>query len=402
MSQYWLAGYGSWIAVSAGVAMSVMRWFGAILSFSLVQFACSSGSSKEGSSEAGGLGSNAGTGGSATSPTTEHAPSGGRGSQTDPGVGVPAGDGGTTATGTESSCGVVTHQRESKRAEIILVLDRSSSMQMSPRGGATRKWDMVLPAIENVVTATNDSIGWGLKFFPEGDGTISCAAESIVPLIHVPVAEDNAAKVIDAIDASGPDGTGTPTADAIKFATAHLAERSAVTDNQKFILLATDGEPTCPTRSAVDDAIDAVSAALDAGYPTFVIGVDTSGNVATLNQLARAGGRPREATAEDDNSFYLASTQSDLEAALASITSVVVSCVFPLEPPPPVPDNIAVDFSGARAERDPTKQNGWEYTKADHSEIEVYGEWCDRIKREASNKVQISYGCPNVPIPLLQ
>jgi hypothetical protein len=297
---------------------------------------------------------------------------------------------------------VVTHQRESKRAEIILVLDRSSSMQLTARGGTARKWDMVLPAIESVVTATNDRIRWGLKFFPEGNGTVSCSADSIVPLIHVPVAEDNAAKVVEAIDAEGPDGTGTPTADAITFAAAHLAERDAETDSQKFILLATDGEPTCPTRTAVADAVDAVTAALDAGYPTFVIGVDTSANVATLNQLAQAGGRPREPSAEDENSFYLASTQSDLEAALDSITSVVVSCVFPLEPPPPVPDNIAVDFNGKRAERDPAKQNGWEYTKADHSEIEVYGEWCERIKREASNQVQISYGCPNVPIPPLQ
>jgi hypothetical protein len=296
---------------------------------------------------------------------------------------------------------VVTHQRDRKRAEIILVVDRSSSMQQTARGGVVRKWDMVLPAIKSVVTASSDSIDWGLKFFPEGDGKISCAEDSIVPLIHVPVAENGAAKVIEAIDASGPNGTGTPTADAVKFATAHLAERDGESDSQKFILLATDGEPTCPARNAVADAVTAVAAALDAGYPTFVIGVDTTANVATLNQLAQAGGRPREASA-DKNSFYLASTQDELEAALGSITSSVASCVFPLDPPPPVPENIAVDFSGQRAERDASKQNGWDYTKVDHSEVELYGEWCDRVKRERSNKVQITYGCPNVPIPPLQ
>jgi hypothetical protein len=75
--------------------------------------------------------------------------------------------------------------------------------------------------------------------------------------------------------------------------------------------------------------------------------------------------------------------------------------VFELEPPPPVPENIAVDFNGARAERDPTKTNGWEYTKDDYTELEVFGEWCSRIQTEANNQVQIRYGCPNQEIPVI-
>jgi hypothetical protein len=116
--------------------------------------------------------------------------------------------------------------------------------------------------------------------------------------------------------------------------------------------------------------------------------------------MAVAGGRPRPITATNPVSFYPASTQAELTTALQTITGAVASCVFELNPPPPVPDNIAVDFNGMRAAHDPTKMNGWEYTSADHTSLEVFGAFCDKIKKEAMNQVDIKYGCPGVPIPL--
>jgi hypothetical protein len=52
-----------------------------------------------------------------------------------------------------------------------------------------------------------------------------------------------------------------------------------------------------------------------------------------------------------------------------------------------------------RAERDPSLQNGWEYTNDDYSQLEVYGTWCERIKSEAASAVNIKYGCPETEIP---
>jgi hypothetical protein len=277
-------------------------------------------------------------------------------------------------------------------------------MEDPPSGGSIPKWEMTLPPLRSVVTSTNASIQWGLKLYPELDETASCAPESIVPLIHVPIASDNATAVVAKMDAATPKGDGTPTGDAIKFATAHLDELAKSTDNPKFILLATDGDPNCPSSDALGYTVDAITAALDKGYPTFVIGVDTtkSSSINRLNAMAKAGGRPRTVSdPEEEPSFYLASTQSELEAALGAITTSVASCVFDLSPPPPVPENIAVDFGGTRAERDPSRTNGWEYTKEDKTQLEVYGQWCERIQGEGNNRVQIRYGCPNEDIPLV-
>ncbi|MGC4089249.1 MAG: VWA domain-containing protein [Polyangiaceae bacterium] len=306
-----------------------------------------------------------------------------------------------TAVGaTTPSCGVQAFKRERKPTEIILVLDRSASMKDTPSGGTMQKWQMVLPAITGVIRTTDNSISWGLKLYPEGKDTGSCVAATIVPLIHVPVAPVNATNVIAAINATAPEGDGTPTGDAIKYATEHLKARNNT--NPKFILLATDGDPSCPSSNATPYAVTAIADALKAGFPTFVVGVDTSkdSSVNNLNQMAVAGGRPRATTGTDMVYFYLASTQAALTTALQTITGDVASCVFDLDPPPPVPDNIAVDFSGQRTARDPTRQNGWEYTNANHTQLEVFGSWCDRIKNEAMNQVEIKYGCPNQPIPL--
>lgn len=320
----------------------------------------------------------------------------------DPPIVHPAPDAGSTIPPDEDVCGVQDFDRQPKPAEVLLVLDRSGSMENDLETGETR-WEAIVPTLVSAIDATSAGIWWGLKSYPELDDTEQCAPESIVPTIHVPIAEMSGGTVVTAIEATTPLGDGTPTGDAIRFALEHLRERAMLSDNPKFLLLATDGEPNCPDDDddedvdAVDYTVAAIADALAEGFPTFVVGVDTTDDdtVDNLNAMAEAGGRPRAG----DPSFYLASTQEEIEMALQEITGEIASCVFDLDPPPPVPDNIAVDFNGMRAERDPSLQNGWEYTKDDYSQLEVYGTWCERIKSEAESAVNIKYGCPETEIP---
>jgi hypothetical protein len=308
--------------------------------------------------------------------------------------------GGNGASSDAEKCGEHHFDLERKPAELLLVLDRSASMKDAPSGASssTPKWDLLVPAVNEVINATDASVSWGVKMFPEGTGS-ECDASAVTDHIDVDVAAMNAPNVAAAVTSSMPEGNGTPTADAIDRGLAYL--RSRTSDNPKYILLATDGEPSCPKPS--DDArtlaVKAVANAAAAGIHTFVVGVATTKSSATtaLSDMAIAG---MEARNEDPNPlatrYYLANTKDELVASLKQITGQISGCTFSWDQPPPVPGNIAVKVGGAKAPRDSTE--GWEYVDRNYKSIEVHGSWCDKIKTTGANVVEIVFGCPDVEI----
>jgi hypothetical protein len=229
------------------------------------------------------------------------------------------------------------------------------------------------------------------------------ALPTINDQIHVPIATSNAETVVSAIGATTPDGDGTPTGDAIRAGVRYLTGLQTPTD--KYILLATDGEPSCAgvgsggQENARPYAVAAVQEAVAQGFPVFVVGVATTKDTATqaLNDMANAGGVPRPALNPLATRYYLANTQDELVTAFRAIAGEIASCVFPLSKPPPVPDNIAVKLDGAKLPQDPTRQNGWEYTDASLTAVEVHGPACDQIQ-SAARGVEIIYACRGVVI----
>lgn len=290
-------------------------------------------------------------------------------------------------------------------AEILIVLDRSGSMREVPSGSTTgtTKWDLVVPGVNEVVTATDASVSWGLKVFPEGEGQ-ACVAGSVTNAIPVAIAAKNAAAVTAQITATTPDGMGTPTGDAINAAVTYLKTLSD--PNPKFILLATDGEPTCAatssnTQQARTYAVQAITDAAAAGFKTVVVGVATTkaNTTSALNEMAVAGQMARVDPDPAATKFYLASTKDELVRSLAQITGQVSSCVFDLKTAPPDPDNIAVKINGQKAPKDSTHMNGWDYVGAGYTQVEVFGQWCDQLKAADANKVNFVLGCPGETIP---
>lgn len=335
------------------------------------------------------------------------------------------GSGGTiSVSGTGGSsgdeCGVQTFNLERKPAEVLLVLDRSNSMEDPPDNyirpdGTTetaKKWDLIIPALLRVVEDTNAMVSWGLKVFPEGEFAGACVAGTVTPTIDVEIAENNAQAVIDRINVTNNHGDGTPTGDAIKRSVEYLQGRTSVNDYNRYILLATDGEPSCinvtETSGPADDdqatarpyAIDAISAAASAMFNTFVVGVGTNKESAkdTLNAMALAGGQTANCANPLDSCFYLGNSQDQLVEALRSIATVISTCIFPLTATPPDPNNVRVILNGERIDRDPTKQNGWEYQDASQTIVEVYGPACDNIKQTDPADVAIRFGCPNIDV----
>ena len=295
----------------------------------------------------------------------------------------------------EPECGRQMFELERKPADVLLVLDRSASMKDDVNGdddGNPSKWDLVVPALKEVIGATDAAVAWGLKLFPEGDGAGECNEESYPDSIAVPIKPDNASAVNQAITTTMPEGDGTPTGDAVDEAVNYL--KTVPDQNRKYILLATDGEPSCAGKTkgssdAREVAVAAVQRAASADIHTFVVGIATTKDSAskTLTQLAQAG---LEAPA---SGFYLASTKDELAAAVRLITGVVARCRFPLASAPPNPDHVGVSIGATRVAKDPGQKNGWNYVDGGLSAIELFGAACDTVKNSGGESVSVVFGC---------
>ena len=181
-------------------------------------------------------------------------------------------------------------------------------------------------AIDTVVMTTQATVNWGLIFF----GSDNMCGVNATP--NVAIAANDYTAISQAYANSTP-GSYTPTRTAVDAAAAYM---ETVTDtNPKYLLLATDGLPNCiPGDSNVGDddsagAKTAVMNAATAGFKTFVVGIGNTNGVATLNQLAMAGGEAQVGSA-DGNSFYEVNSTADLVTALNKIVGMVASCTIPL------------------------------------------------------------------------
>jgi hypothetical protein len=331
------------------------------------------------------------------------------------GIGLSSGAGGDIGLGTGGmSCGQSSVPVMPEPPDILIIQDKSGSMNddendMSCRGGcgATSKWTHLTAALTKVVQNTDTTVNWGIKYFSDNS---ACSA-SKPPAVAI--AAMNGAAVTTSIMGTQPGGN-TPTRDAITSGAAYLA---TLTDtNPKFLLLATDGLPNCPTGCASNPnpsgsctttdnpsedmaAEAAIMMAAMQGYQTFVIGI---GNVATaqntLNQFAINGGQAQTGAA---TSYYAATDEASLEAALTKIVGVVASCTIPLTGVPANLTNVAVSVDNAAGT--PTKvpedaTNGWTYTDATNTAIQLHGSYCDSVKNGTYTNVQFVYSCDGQPI----
>jgi Mg-chelatase subunit ChlD len=357
-----------------------------------------------GGSSGGSAGANAagGSGGSTMPRTPDGGPSlAGTSGTTD--AGAADGGGMDQAPSAEMNCGLNKIQLARKPGNLLLVLDRSGSMAL-PIGAAQPavRWGEVVGALDSVVAKTQQTISWGLKLYPQGQGQADVDVCGVPDGVSVPLAALNHDPIMSAIRQNAPviDGGATPTQDAVRKALAFLKSQPGMQD--PTLVIATDGEPNCAPGddpgegSDADATVAVVAEALTAGIPSYVVGIATAGSMAdqTLNRLADAGGRPRT----DATHYYPVASRDQLVQAFNAITGEIASCIFPLNPRPPVPDNVAVDVDGTRLPQDSTGAQGWHYGANDDS-IVLAGAACTKVKTSPATNVQIIYGCPNVVIP---
>jgi hypothetical protein len=346
--------------------------------------------------------------GCSSSGTTGVTVSGSGNNSGNPGGGGNGGNTGNGGSGTNpgvgAACGTKTFGLQKVPPDLMIVLDKSGSMDDLPDGtncnrrsmancATDAKWPLMTAAINQVVMQTQDSIRWGLKYFPD-QFLDQCG---VVAAPEVPIAPMNAAAIARSILLTRPNG-GTPTRAAV--AAASLNAAMLMDPNPKFLLLATDGQPNCAPNggSGSDDAAGAIQAVKDSammGIPVFVVGIGSVPDAqTTLTAMAEAGGRPQAA----DPKYYPVANTAELVSVLGTIGGMIGSCSFGLGAVPPDPTNIAVTSNGNKIPKDTGHTNGWDYGTGQTS-VQLFGMWCDDAKAGKLTDVKAIFGCPGKVIP---
>ena len=322
--------------------------------------------------------------------------------------GVPTGDAGATGSGgasgalgtsnPDSNCAATSQGAVPLPPDILIIQDKSGSMDGAADGSCTRncgansKWSQVTTALNQVVTMTDTTVNWGLKFFATSNN--SCTTDANV---EVPIGPANGTAIAAAITAAR---TGSPTPTRLAENAGAMYMASLTDANPKYLLLATDGLPNCdpsmPTMTNADDSAGAEQAVTDAfnmGLPTFVVGIGDTMGTATLNQMALNGGVPQMGAA---TSFYAVSDTTSLVDVLNTILGQVASCKFDIGAAPnshTSNDYIDVFGDGVPIPQDTTHTDGWDYTNAAHTAIEVYGPRCDAVMAGTIMTVTVTFRC---------
>lgn len=379
----------------------------------------------------------------------------GAGGTLDAGTGtIPRDDAGMRGAGTvydpfdpDAGCGSASIPTERVPGSLLLVFDRSGSMDEDPQGDregdrdfdGPSKWDRSRTAIASALGSVDPSLSAGLLLFPTGEGDV-CDVELGPGVPHVPIAPLSTSRgAIDGRLASGTFGGNTPIYDALTAGYAYLD--TLATEGQRGLVLVTDGAENC------DDSRE--SAVLDEarirherdGYLTFAVGLTNSSSF--LSELAVNGGTRRNDTctamcvaaptscstsadcaggglcvlgfcadtSTPDCCHYNVSAddfETQFTEALDEIARRFLdSCVFrlPRGSDPSMFDpglvNVGVTFEGEdrtvlRRGTDPAVDS-WNFATSEHESIVIQGPICEELLG-GSATVEIVLGCPTILI----
>lgn len=307
-------------------------------------------------------------------------------------------------------CEIVRLNADPQVPDMMIVLDRSGSMDDEER------WVPSVSAVRRVTTELDAKIRFGLTLFPDPSAAAGGALDALGCLLApdpqmcldqiacgpgkvvVPVGDMTGAMIGQVLNNATSEG-GTPTSQTLERVAMEFAPQASDPDaalHPKYVLLVTDGQPTCPSGRGqnVNQAdIDAANAAIDKltmlGVKTYVIGYDTSGPenqmlASVLDGFAMRGGTMQHRPVEDEQSLL---------TELQSILGAVAGCSFSLDKAPPRADFVLVRLDGKQV----NLNQGWQLMG--EKTIELIGSACETLKDGAPHTVEAEVRC-EVVVPM--
>jgi hypothetical protein len=267
-------------------------------------------------------------------------------------------------------------------ANVLIVLDRSGSMNQSIGGGAGTKWEVALEAIDQFVTEFGNQARFGLMLYPGYNLSCSEGMTCSTGEVFVDPGPMTTAAILQTLDDAQTCSFGTPTAETLE----DLLDYPGLEDPTRpnHILIITDGDSTC------EDPVPVVAALRnkEPEIKTYVLGFGGGVNPDELAAMAEAGGT----ALPGDPSYYQADDAASLDAALASIGGEFLTCSYALSKPLDDPDQLYVLFDGIQVPRDPGHTNGWDHDAASNT-VTFYGAACDALQSGEVKDLQMVYGC---------
>jgi hypothetical protein len=139
--------------------------------------------------------------------------------------------------------------------------------------------------------------------------------------------------------------------------------------------------------------INATTTLVSLGIKVIVIGFNVDMSTAQLDAIAANGGTTFTTHLD-------ASDGPTLEAALNTIGTSIISCVFNIGSPDATanPDlvNFYFDDTLIPMDDDCSSGSGWRWANADHTQVEFCPDSCQQLKDDLVTEIRATFGCNTV------
>jgi hypothetical protein len=218
-------------------------------------------------------------------------------------------------------------------ADALIALDRSCSMNKTPKGFTKSKYAVAQDVLKALTTEYDGKMAFGLNAYPPlpSEGT-KCDAGKVYAGIQLGSGAA-IATAIARLDPSLPanQNCGTPTGANLEMLINYAPLRTGRKHN---VILVTDGMPSCANET-VPRSVAAIEKLRALDVRTFVVGYVAGANVEALDLMAEAGGEPQPPPSA--TRYFNAADADQLNFSLRKILSTICGDIPTPTCPPTAP-----------------------------------------------------------------